>query len=75
MLLVTKGPSAHEAVCYSLHYNRLSITAGVGAREDTVFRKSEIRLEISQVTNSLSIDSSNWLHLAQALGCLPVKWL
>lgn len=64
MLLVPEGSSVHEAVCYSPHYKRLSVTAGVGAREDTVSRKSEIRLEISQVTNSLSIDSSSWLHLA-----------
>lgn len=67
-------PNLHETVCYSPHYKHLSVTAGVGSGEDAVSRKPAIRLENSQETHSLSIDSE-WLALPTSpLSCLPIKW-
>lgn len=71
----SQGPRRSWSFCYLPPYKHLSVTAGVGSWEDMVSRKSEIRLEISQVTNSLSVDSRSSLHLAQLLNCLSVIWL
>lgn len=71
----SQGPRRSWRFCYLPPYKHLSVTAGVGSWEDMVSRKSEIRLEISQVTNSLSVDSRSSLHLAQLLNCLSVIWL
>lgn len=50
----------------------ICVTADVGSGEDTVSRKPAIRLENSQMTYSLSIDSE-WLALPTAVPELPVR--